>query len=695
VATLQFRSTNLPAGPCVARGGALASTLRISVAGIALFGAMTAAHAQPLTFFDAGPVTPLATPAGDYEGVDLSEWIPFGPTINLTVSWARFNLTQPVDGDRYLDLSTWVGPPTPLVFALYDSGGNLVASNDRDGLVDGAAGLSFGSSGERVPAFTTSLFGQHGSTLPAGVYWLALIAGPLDRVTLSPNWNVSTTASIEIGPGIDQTWLEPIMNVGNTTLPTPPPTNNDCASAITISEDAGALPAWAGSNVGATQDGLSTCFTPYPRVTYKDVWFHYTPSRTGWAQVASKEGPNSFNSTILTKYVAGCGSPQDKCASLGLFTLLNENSSRLLVPVVQGQPVLLSVAGKDGVWGDMILNIDLLPPPCDIQTPAGAIPEGETCGAATNNGCERVPAVFETIAPGQVRSGRFPSAGGGTGRDADWYEFTVTESVTATLTFRAQAPAEMLIMESENVPGSCASPRVPLLLRTFDSLNPCVQTSGRAVLVPGTYRVIARQLFDDGLDCETGRDAYWLSFTTTPCEQAIVTQNPADQTACEGGSVIFTAGGAGSASVAYQWQFGEELGIVTNWYDMGDGQGSIFGSDAIVSGADTPTLTVSNLDAAANVPFRAVVRACAPAFSAPARLTVAPASACAGSCDPIDFNRDGVSPDLQDLVAFFEVFASGPCPTAACNDLDFNNDGVSPDLQDLAKFLDAFAGANC
>jgi hypothetical protein len=65
------------------------------------------------------------------------------------------------------------------------------------------------------------------------------------------------------------------------------------------------------------------------------------------------------------------------------------------------------------------------------------------------------------------------------------------------------------------------------------------------------------------------------------------------------------------------------------------------------------------------------------------------------TCDPIDFNGDGIFPDNQDLIDFIEVFAGGVCPTGTCNDIDFNNDGIFPDNQDLIDFIEVFAGAPC
>ncbi len=63
------------------------------------------------------------------------------------------------------------------------------------------------------------------------------------------------------------------------------------------------------------------------------------------------------------------------------------------------------------------------------------------------------------------------------------------------------------------------------------------------------------------------------------------------------------------------------------------------------------------------------------------------------ACDDIDFNNDGVFPDDQDSVDFFNVLAGGEC--SACNDIDFNNDGVFPDDQDVLDFFNVLAGGQC
>ncbi len=65
------------------------------------------------------------------------------------------------------------------------------------------------------------------------------------------------------------------------------------------------------------------------------------------------------------------------------------------------------------------------------------------------------------------------------------------------------------------------------------------------------------------------------------------------------------------------------------------------------------------------------------------------------ACDSIDFNRDTLFPDTQDITDFLSVFAGGVCPTTACGDVDFNNDGLFPDTQDIDALLSVFSGGVC
>jgi hypothetical protein len=70
------------------------------------------------------------------------------------------------------------------------------------------------------------------------------------------------------------------------------------------------------------------------------------------------------------------------------------------------------------------------------------------------------------------------------------------------------------------------------------------------------------------------------------------------------------------------------------------------------------------------------------------------------TCSDVDFNNDGVFPDLADVIDFFAVFSGGSCPTdppagPGCDCTDFNNDAVFPDLADVVDFLVVYAGGAC
>ncbi len=62
-------------------------------------------------------------------------------------------------------------------------------------------------------------------------------------------------------------------------------------------------------------------------------------------------------------------------------------------------------------------------------------------------------------------------------------------------------------------------------------------------------------------------------------------------------------------------------------------------------------------------------------------------------CDSIDFNNDGVFPDDQDAIDFFDVLAGESC--IPCSDIDFNNNFVFPEQDDVIQFMHVFSGGTC
>jgi hypothetical protein len=62
------------------------------------------------------------------------------------------------------------------------------------------------------------------------------------------------------------------------------------------------------------------------------------------------------------------------------------------------------------------------------------------------------------------------------------------------------------------------------------------------------------------------------------------------------------------------------------------------------------------------------------------------------ACDSVDYNGDGIFPDIQDIADFLTCFGGGPCPNS---DIDFNSDGLFPDTADIEALLRVFAGGPC
>jgi hypothetical protein len=103
---------------------------------------------------------------------------------------------------------------------------------------------------------------------------------------------------------------------------------------------------------------------------------------------------------------------------------------------------------------------------------------------------------------------------------------------------------------------------------------------------------------------------------------------------------------------------------------------------------------LSNIPVTANLPYNIAVRSWSgDIVNGRLAVTFVP------GCDDIDFNNNGVFPEDQDVVDFFDVLAGGNPPTCdpiqGCNDIDFNNNGVFPEDQDVVDFFNVLAGGQC
>jgi hypothetical protein len=501
---------------------ALPRAAQVAVTALCTF--CSSAMAQPASFFDIGSVSaPSAPPtAREYAQLSWSNLLdPFNQD-TLTVKWMRFDVQTPINSPLYLDIDTRLyqldNLPTGLTLALYDNAGNLVAVDDRDGSFPegfGAAALSFGSTAFRVPPDYIFCIGQDGS-LPAGRYWLALVAGSLDRATIGPTgWNVTTTAQYPIGffdPGTY--FVEISMILGNTT-PVPPPVNDLCQNAIVLSESPDPeTPAWTGTNAGAFNDGQFPCWSFPPPLDVKDVWFRYIPSRSGYAEIIATGGAGGAT-PILSRYDAalGCGSPSLECIGGGSI-VFDDDGTRILVPVTQGEPVLFALGIRAGGVYDMELTINLLPPPCNLVIPPDAVQESETaCGQDLNGGCNVNPPVFEPLAVGQTSFGTLFTSR--PTRDTDWKQFTLTGRARVRISYASQMPVLVAGGLRDTEPGQCIQGfSFQFVDRGYSGL--CQARVQEADLEPGEYGMVIVPARFEPLNCGSGYEQYWIRVDATP-----------------------------------------------------------------------------------------------------------------------------------------------------------------------------------
>jgi hypothetical protein len=123
--------------------------------------------------------------------------------------------------------------------------------------------------------------------------------------------------------------------------------------------------------------------------------------------------------------------------------------------------------------------------------------------------------------------------------------------------------------------------------------------------------------------------------------------------------------------------------------------GQVITNSPNIRGATTDTLLLLRATLADAGEYTVTVtNPCGTETSQPVTLTVNPIL-----CDSIDFNRDEVFPEEQDVIDFFLVLAGGECPYTppsgeAC-DIDFNNNQVFPEEQDVIDFFNVLAGETC
>ncbi len=647
-------------------------TLGWCVAACAAVVVGTAARAQPTSFVNLGSVTPPATPY-EFVYVEADALVPFqNPPLALSVRWARLEIGAPITGETFLDIDGRNYNQVPVTFALYDNAGNFIAADDTDGTVPPGTwpALSFGATRERVPYGPGA--GQDGG-LGAGVYWFAIVAGARSAITFGPNWGISTASTLNVGFEEGELFLEIGVKVGNT-IPPPVPANDNCAGAVTIGDNSGggSIPAWTGTSVGASLDATSSCYFADTGFTYKDVWLRYVPTFTGWVTInASQVG--SGIPPLLTRYEGECGSAQVRCAGGGSF--LSAVGTRLTFEVTAGTPVLMSMAAWAGDWGTLALDVRPVGPPCDLGTPATAVPEIEAaCGDASNDGCAGSTPGFDLIQLGETVRGTLYNTR--TFRDTDVYLLRVPQGTNVRVTAAAQLPFD-LVVRSVSASTGCPATRIVngSSLSYQDVCDPITLTFTGG----GEYAITIGHTARDDFFCDSGYTGYWLSAVDTACAYAVFSTQPAGVDACPGGTATFAAQTTGPTPSGRGWEWERVTGGVSEWRAVVNGTFVDAGSAAVVSGATTGTLVLTGVDAAAAVRFRATAQTCGAAISRPATLRLGAGGAC--TC-PADFNGVG-GLSVQDIFDFLTAWFEND-PRA-----NFNGAG-GVTVQDVFDYLGAF-----
>ncbi|MFO0375786.1 MAG: GC-type dockerin domain-anchored protein, partial [bacterium] len=271
-----------------------------------------------------------------------------------------------------------------------------------------------------------------------------------------------------------------------------------------------------GTTRGATSDGQFPCwpFNNEEPFNTKDIWFRYIPSASGYAEISSAGEPGQTPMISRFDGALGCGSASLQCAERGSSFAFN-GRTRILTPVTQGVPVLLALGMLGGGFGELDLRITLLPPPCNLGTPADAILESETnCSENLNNGCNADPFAFDQLQLGRAFAGRV--AGNSEAREQDWTEFTLPVRSRVTVTLVSQAPLWFEMWQRSEQPEDCYIPGTGIeFYDTFYS-NACVPRGGTAELEPGVYRTLVQPFYVDNLVCGTGYEGYWFRIDAVP-----------------------------------------------------------------------------------------------------------------------------------------------------------------------------------
>jgi len=368
--------------------------------------------------------------------------------------------------------------------------------------------LAWSNSSRGVYTITTSQ--PCTDPLPPGACCIPTLFGPACAVTTPED--CALFSGVFKGTGVACT-LDPNVLCPNVAVPV----NDECDSAILLTSGA---PQTGSLQFASSSGTFEDCGLP---IEGNDLW--YKVIGTGRTLTVSLCSPITDFDAQLHVYCDNCGQADYTCVAANDD---QSDGSCGLKPEVSwcsetGATYIINVSGVNGGSGafEIKMTDDFVlcsnPPDCsglcNLSCPPGAVPENEAqCGPqfvdTINGGCSAEPPVFGVIEPGQTicgGSGTFP-IGTQSGRDVDWFRFTIEQKSVVTWELDASFLVETFILNDE-----CG---INLESYGLARGNGCQSISVTATLEPGTYSILVEPQFFGGVQCSS---ALWFgTLTATP-----------------------------------------------------------------------------------------------------------------------------------------------------------------------------------
>lgn len=190
--------------------------------------------------------------------------------------------------------------------------------------------------------------------------------------------------------------------------------------------------------------------------------------------------------------------------------------------------------------------------PC-TYTSLNGTPEGEACGATTNNGCALSPATptYGSISCGETVSG-VTWADGGT-RDVDYYEFTINSEQNLTFTFGGGLPLNAFLTQG------CDGTLVDSVFTTATS-SACQSNTLTFTAEAGTYNLLILPTAFEAYPCGSPEGIYDVNMTCAcPEVYSAGTATPNVAPCYDGSPVTISATASGNQIVPAGYVLGYAL----------------------------------------------------------------------------------------------------------------------------------------